>query len=996
MSDTESAKSGRTEVTAASPRAASTHAGRHPAGAIRPGDVIGRYQIRALLGAGGMGQVFTALDPELDRTVALKLLRPDGKTASSQARTRLLREAQALAKLQHPNVVAIHDVGTQGDQVFIAMERVVGETLAAWLAPGERPWRAIRDVFVAAGRGLVAAHEVGIIHRDFKPSNVIVGADRVVVVDFGLACARGDDSGDDEEAEPASAASVLGLNITLTGERVGTPRYMAPEQHAGSVVTPLVDQFAFATALWEALYRAPPYPGLGAAELLHMVARGLPSAPPSGKVVPDRVRAALVRALAFRPEDRWPSLADLLAELTRDPAARRRQRIAVLAMTAAAIAVPLAFVAGRRAPTASCAAVTSGLWDGAVRAEARSAFIATGKPFAAESFERVDADLGKRVGDWARARQEACAATEIRHEQSAALMDARMECLARSRAQIEAFVGVLRKADGRIVEQSTLGSATVGDIEDCGNGSVLSAVLPPPREPEAAARVAELDRDVARVGAQVLLGRFLDAKAAGPGLVERASALAFPPLLARALYQVGVTGCELGDPREGAATLYQAARAAGAAHDDLLIARVYTKLVFCVGIRDRNAHAGQALAEAAEAALARAGAPPELRARLYRQESRLHRTAGDLVNAFGYAELGLMENQRLYGEQNSEVARSFGDVGGILQVLGGYRGALAAYARGLPILERGRGPNHPAVASHLLNMAAALAEAGEVDDAAAHFARALVIQEQNLGADGIATFLRDLAVVRERQGQLAAARDFAVRARALDEKILRPDHPDLARDLYVLSGIAADRGDLDEADALAEQALAILLPTFGSDSSEVADVRETQALIARQRHDLGTARRFIEAALDGYRKALGPRHPSVAGAETMLGDILIRAGEAHDALPVLEHALAIQEGAREDDAADVVMARTSLAEALLAAGDPGRARGIAERAVLAATTRRQRADIDGRARFVLARMLDTADRARALELARQARASLQGWSAADDVARIDRWLASRP
>ncbi|HET9623054.1 MAG TPA: serine/threonine-protein kinase, partial [Kofleriaceae bacterium] len=196
-----------------------------PTRAVEPGDCLGRYTIRALIGAGGMGRVFAANDSELGRTVALKVIRPE-RGASSQARARLLREAQALAQVRHPNVVTIHDVGSEAGQVFLAMELVEGVTLADWLGDAPRPWPAIRDVVLAAGRGLAAAHAAGIVHRDFKPHNVIVGGDRVVVVDFGLARA---DREPGDEAPAGAPPAGLGVALTLTGERVGTPHYMAPE-----------------------------------------------------------------------------------------------------------------------------------------------------------------------------------------------------------------------------------------------------------------------------------------------------------------------------------------------------------------------------------------------------------------------------------------------------------------------------------------------------------------------------------------------------------------------------------------------------------------------------------------------------------------------------------------------------------------------------------------------------------------------------------------------
>ncbi len=994
MSDTESAPERGTQDAASLPAAHAPDGDGAAAVALRPGDTLGRYQVLGLLGAGGMGQVFTALDPELGRTVALKLLRPDGQAPSARARTRLLREAQALARLQHPNVVAIHDVGTQGDEVFLAMELVAGRTLAAWLASTPRPWRAVLDAFIAAGRGLAAAHAVGIVHRDFKPSNVIVGADRVVVVDFGLARAHGDED-DRAEGEPGGAATVLDVDVTLTGERVGTPRYMAPEQHIGGPVHAHADQYSFAASLWEALYGAPPFTGGTSAEMLEGIARG-PAPSPADRKIPERFREALSRALALRPSDRWPALADLLDELTRDPAAARRRSLAILAVTVAAIAAPVAFLAGRQPPAPRCAAPATGLWDDATRAEVRSIFLATGAPYAGDIFERVDAALRTRLGAWAAAHEEACAATEIRHEQSAALMDARMGCLARARDQIAAFVGVLRTADARGVDRATLPAARVGDLEACADVSALTAVLPPPGDPDTAAKVDALERDIARVAALRLVGRIGEAMGAGPALVERARSLGHSRLVARALYEVSTTGCDAGDPRGATAALHQAARAAGAAHDDVLAAQIFIELVYCVGAKDENFQAAAAFTEAAEAALARAGSPPELRARLYRDEHRVRRHAGDVVIAFGFAELALVSYQRAYGHDSPEAARSLGDVADTLQSLGAYRAALAVYARALPILERTHGPTHPAVATYLNNMAGAALESGDLAAAGESLERAAAMAERSYGpGHGGSRALLNLASVCERQGQLEAARELALRALAADEKARRPDHPDLAGDLFVLCGLALDRFDLDEAQARCDKAIAIRLAAYGPDHPDVADTQVLLAHIARKRHDLATARRLIETALAAHRKVLGARHPSVACDESALAAVLLEAGEASAAAPLLEEALVIQENARNDDADDVVIARTLLAEALLATGDPGRATALARRAVAAAGARHARADIDGRARFVLAQALGTAERPHAVALARQARALLAGSPAADEVARVDRWLERR-
>jgi tRNA A-37 threonylcarbamoyl transferase component Bud32 len=342
--------------------------------AIGPGDCLGRYTVRALIGAGGMGQVYAATDQELGRSVALKVIRPE-RVASSYARVRLVREAQALALLHHPNVVTVHDVGAEGDNVFVAMELVDGVTLGDWLRAEPRTWPAIREVFLAAGRGLAAAHAAGIVHRDFKPHNAIVGVDRVVVVDFGVARADGDapdPCGDAAASAGPAPPSTLRLTLTLTGERVGTPHYMAPEQRAGSAVTAKADQFAFCVALYEALSGDKLVEG---------------AVLPLGSRVPRFVAAAIARGLSPDPEGRWPSMEALLGALGRTFWTRRRKRLAGGAVTAALAAVALlGFAAGQRVaapdPCLGGEALIAPVWDDTARAGVHAAFRRTGQVYA--------------------------------------------------------------------------------------------------------------------------------------------------------------------------------------------------------------------------------------------------------------------------------------------------------------------------------------------------------------------------------------------------------------------------------------------------------------------------------------------------------------------------------------------------------------------------------------------------------------------------------------
>ncbi len=285
---------------------------------------VGRFSILTRLGAGAMGVVFAAYDEILDRKVAIKLLK--GGAGDPDRKARLIREAQALARLSHPNVVAIHESGEHDQQIYIAMEFVRGRTLDdALLALGEdaraRPWKAVVDLVLAAGRGLAAAHGAGLVHRDFKPQNVLVGDDGVVkVADFGLARAAIAEL-EAPTATDDAGASLLESPLTRVGALVGTPAYMAPEQLEGGLVSPKSDQFAFCVALFEALSGERPYRGDSLAALLDALAAGLPAGE-RRLGGPAWLEAALRRGLARDPEARWPTMDALLDALDADARAR--------------------------------------------------------------------------------------------------------------------------------------------------------------------------------------------------------------------------------------------------------------------------------------------------------------------------------------------------------------------------------------------------------------------------------------------------------------------------------------------------------------------------------------------------------------------------------------------------------------------------------------------------------------------------------------------------
>jgi len=300
---------------------------------------LGRYEVLEELGVGGMGVVYAAYDPKLGRKVAIKLLHPQasGITSASEGRARLLREAHAMAKLAHPNVIAVHDVGTEGDRVFIVMEHVEGSTLATWLSERARPWREVLSMFVQAGRGLAAAHAAGILHRDFKPENVLVGKDeRSRVMDFGLARSAQSPNGSEDAAPGALTfaasggpphAVVLGTALTEPGKLLGTPRYMAPEQLIGQPASEKTDQFGFCVALYQGLYGELPFHGDTIDALLNEIKQGKVKSPPKSSAIPAPVRQMVIRGLNFNPADRHASMEALLGSLKTWSSEPKRRRV---------------------------------------------------------------------------------------------------------------------------------------------------------------------------------------------------------------------------------------------------------------------------------------------------------------------------------------------------------------------------------------------------------------------------------------------------------------------------------------------------------------------------------------------------------------------------------------------------------------------------------------------------------------------------------------------
>jgi WD40 repeat protein/tRNA A-37 threonylcarbamoyl transferase component Bud32 len=296
---------------------------------------IGRFLVIERLGSGSMASVYSAYDKQLDRKVAIKLLHDESDF------TRLQREALALARLAHPNVVQVHEVGMSNEQLFVAMEFVAGQSLRHWIRSGERSVEQIIEVYLQAGFGLAAAHAEKIVHRDFKPENVLVGDDgRVRVVDFGLARSIGAPEPRTTHATDDDGAVDTTMSLTRTGRVVGTPAYMAPEQHLDLDVDARADQFGFCVSLFESLYGMRPFGGDTYTKLVANVLAGRVEFPP-GDSTPRWLRELLARGLARDPDQRYDDMRALLADLSRDRRSRRRRRVWLLGVSAVTVVAAL-------------------------------------------------------------------------------------------------------------------------------------------------------------------------------------------------------------------------------------------------------------------------------------------------------------------------------------------------------------------------------------------------------------------------------------------------------------------------------------------------------------------------------------------------------------------------------------------------------------------------------------------------------------------------------
>ena len=929
-------------------------------GGLERGTAVGRYLILERLGEGGMGVVYAAHDPELDRRVALKLLRPD--RAAKEAALRLQREAQAIARLSHPNVVAVYDSGTFGDQVFVAMELVEGRTVRQWLTAERRSWREIVTVFVAAGRGLAAAHAAGLAHRDFKPDNVLLGQDgRVRVVDFGLARPVGEPAGGSPaDVSPVSSSGILSSQLTELGAAMGTPSYMAPEQLRGEAADARSDQFSFCVALYEALYGERPFPGRTPMESAAAALRGEVREEPSGLRVPARLRAVLLRGLSLDPERRFPSMAELLDQLERDPAARRRQWLAAAAilLVAGALFASLGYFQARREQLCGGAEEKlAGVWDPAAKERVRRAFLGTRTPFAAGAWKGVEPILDGYVQRWSGMRREACEATRVRGEQSEDLLDRRMLCLDQRLEEVQALTGIFERADAQVVEKAVRAASDLGRLERCADVQALTARVPLPVDPGLRTRVGAVERSLARAKALRGAGKYTEALAVAREAAGQAKGLEYPPVQAEALYRLGDLEEKAGLFEPAERTLREAVAKAEAAGDDEVKARSAIALLHVLGEdqgRFDRAHEWEGLVAGI---LQRLGKNEELRAGFANELGFLYEAEGRYPESLAKHQEAAAIRRRLLGDRDPEVAGVLGNAGVALYGLGRYPEAMATFQDALKIQEAALGPEHPEVASTLNRIGGTLFAQGRYEEAVRYHRRALAIREAALGPKHrlVADVLSNLGSDLDELGRFDEARGYLERALRIRLEIFGRTHPDVAAALDNLGAVEANQRRWPEALSHHRQALEVRLATVGREHPKTALTLHNLGNVFNLQGRYGEALPYFKQALAIEEKTLGADHPEVAVELTVIADIERRMGHPERVVETLERALKIME-AQELEPGDVARTRFALAQALW---DVGR------------------------------------DTDRALQLARQARQDLLSLGEKDKVAlaEVEAWLA---
>ncbi len=901
---------------------------------------IGRYEVIRRLGAGAVGVVYLARDARLDRELAIKVMRERGGDAA-----RLRREAQTMARLSHPNVAAIYEVGEHDGRVFVAMELVPGQTLRTWQSG--RSWREVLDAYLQAGRGLAAAHRAGIVHRDFKPDNVMItppsgdGEARVRVLDFGLA--RGDASEPETPGWLDPELGALATTLTGTGTTLGTPAYMPPEQLRSAAVDARADQFAFCVSVFEGCYGVRPFLGDTVRALYEAALAGRVRDVPRDRDVPRRVRAVLLRGLAADPGQRFVDLDALLTALARVRA--RPTRIAIASGALAVTALAGALALQRTDACASAGAALDDTWTGdhadALRRRAR-AETSDAQPW----LTRVD-ELVRGAASW---RAEAVALCRDPQLEAAEL---RRTCLGDVRTAIaNAEAGLVLALDRGAARPDARGLLGLQECASARRRGSLPALGAPQHEDAIAAIHAAMEATIDAVHA----ADYAKADATIAPALAHARELGEPALLAECLLLAAAVAHQKGELVRSEHDIEEAWDVARAAGADRLALRAATEAVDLVGHDQRRHDDGERWARAGDAIAARLPEWDQPRLHFLVNRGLMRLTFGDRDAAYDDLEEARLGYIAIDGPESQDLVPVLGNLAHIEILRREPSKALALLEASIAIAEAAHGHAHPELITSLVNESLVLIALERRPDAIAVLERARAIARTHGLTVEDAWIESDFAEVYWEEGRFADAHVAALRG---------------------LEGLRVVHGEAHPLVLSARNRLARILVAQGED-----------AAAAELLHDV------IARA-----EARGDSAIHMAEARATLVGIAVRAGAMDQATREMSHALAL--GEVDPCAGALALANVSTADVEVVGAPEGARDPMVEslRTIVSGSTRcsgLERAEIELAFARVLARAGQTGRECR--EAARHAieswRARGNGWLARATEA--ERWLASLP
>jgi len=949
------------------------------------GSRVGRYLVVDHIDSGGMGAVYRAFDPDLNRQVAIKILRMRSVPSEEEEanRSRLLREAQALAQVSHPNVIAVHDVGVIDGRVFVAMELVAGASLRTWLAAKQRSPEEVLRAFLQAGDGLAAAHASGLVHRDFKPDNVIVGDDgRVRVIDFGLARtadagAAGEDADDvdkrpvqiDELSTQSSLSSTSGMlseSMTRTGAVLGTPRYMAPEQFLREGTDAKADQFAFCVAAYEALCKRRPFAGKHFEELRVNVLTGRVRPPGSDAHVAKSHVRALLRGLSSNPADRYPSMEALLDELRRDPWLWwRRAGIAAAAVAIVGVAGVLSFRAGEApALCQDSAKQMAGVWDAATRSAVERGLEASGHPRAAKTWQRTAPVLDRFASQWQSMHADSCRATLVRGEQSELLFERRARCLRRRLEQVDGFVGLLEAdLDGDLVDKAATAARELTSLDECADDERLLANVPLPEDQATRKRVETSFTKLDRAAMLEKAGRYKQSFEILEELDTAAEDIEYPPLQAPLTFKLAMLTERTGDAAAAEALYFKAIDLAARAKNTDIAGQAWNEILWVVGHRLGRYKEALQFAPAVKFAIALAD-----------------------------------DDDRL-------LARYESCTGVLMYGVGNYPESLASFERAVALWERLGDAHLHDLANELSNLGVGYSLNERTDDAIRTYERSHALLEKTLGKGHPLTKLPifNLADARSARGEFEEALALHRQALAMNIETFGKDHPETAHSHHNIGDVHLAMEDYPRAIESLSTSLHGWEAHFGKDHVRTSMTLESLGRAHMGNRDFALAGELLRRSARVIATELGADHPNTVGVNAALGHNEFAQGRFATARPHYEAArrvAAAQYGENHHTVAtiDVYLARCD--------AHLGRARQALERARTARDVLVAHADetlalastaMAAWADFAVAEAMweARADRAGALALARSAIAPLDRPGSRRRAATVTAWLQAR-